>query len=111
LIFTDPNGEFIHLIIGAFIGGIVNVIVNSKNLETPWKFLTYFGIGAVAGALSAGVGMGVSSALASGGSFMGGFLGTATTYSTGFFAGAVSGAASGFSGGFLTGTSNIANSR
>jgi len=107
LIYVDENGEWVHLVIGAVIGGVVNVAANWKKIDSFGKGLAYFGIGAVAGAVGAGVGSGVSSALVSGGSFIGGFMGTATSYSTGFFAGTLSGAASGFSSSFLTGAANM----
>ena len=104
LIYTDPDGEFIHLIIGAVIGGTINWIANGA--EFSWKGLGYFGIGAGAGALSAGIGAGVNVAMA-GGSFGAGFMGTAVgVSSTGFIAGAATGAAAGFSGGFVTNSGN-----
>lgn len=54
LVYIDQNGEFIHLIVGAIIGGTVNLIVNWKNIDGNfWKGLGYFGVGAGVGALSA----------------------------------------------------------
>jgi RHS repeat-associated protein len=105
--FTDPTGEFWHLVIGAAIGGTVNLIANWKKIDGNfWKGLGYFGVGAAAGALGAGVGAGVNVAMA-GGSFGAGFMGTAIgVSSTGFIAGAATGAASGFAGGFVTNSSN-----
>jgi RHS repeat-associated protein len=105
--FTDPTGEFWHLVIGAAIGGTVNLIANwKKNDGNFWKGLGYFGVGAAAGALGAGVGAGVNVAMA-GGSFGAGFMGTAIgVSSTGFIAGAATGAASGFAGGFVTNSGN-----
>lgn len=106
--FTDPDGEFIHLIIGAIIGGTINVITNWKSIKGNfWKGVAYFGVGAAAGALSAGVGAGISSVLASG-TFSAGFLGTASAQVavSSFVNGAAIGAASGLSGGFTLGTSN-----
>lgn len=103
LIYTDPTGEFWHLIIGATIGGFVNWQTHGADLN--WEGLGYFGVGAVAGALGAGVGLGVSSALAKE-SFFGGFMGTSTLVSTGFTSGFVSGAAGGFFGGFANGFGN-----
>ncbi len=108
LIFTDPDGEFIHLIIGAIIGGDINLWINRDNIDNFWHGLGYFGVSAAAGALSAGIGAGVNVAIA-GGSFGAGFLGTAAgVSSTGFFAGAATGAATGFTNGLITGTGNAA---
>ncbi|MCL2683456.1 MAG: hypothetical protein FWE63_08290, partial [Bacteroidales bacterium] len=117
LAYIDPDGEWVHLAIGALIGGTVNVIVNWKKIDGDWgKGLAYFGIGAAAGALGAGVGAGASammgSALSSAtgtvaaGSFSAGFLGTSTVISTGFAAGFVSGVAGGATSGFLNSAGN-----
>ena len=104
--YTDPSGDFWHLVIGAFIGGMMNYAMNAENVNNFWDGLGYFGVGAFAGALGAGIGSGVNVAIA-GGSFSAGFSGTATGIaSTGFLSGALTGAASGFSGAFITGTGN-----
>jgi len=106
--FTDPDGEFWNLIIGAVIGGAVNLISNAiqGKVHNFWDGVKYFGVGALAGAVGAGIGAGVSTAIA-GGSFGAGFMGSATAVSsTGFFAGAASGAAGGGSSGFLLGMGN-----
>ena len=58
--YTDPDGEFFHLIIGAIVGGTINLIMNSSKVDNFWQGLGYFGVGAVAGALSAGIGSGWS---------------------------------------------------
>lgn len=104
--YNDPSGEFWHLILGAIIGGTMNLIMNAPNVDNFWEGLGYFGIGATAGALSAGIGSGVNVAMA-GGSFGAGFMGTAAGISsTGFIAGALTGAASGFTGAFITSAGN-----
>jgi len=106
LMYTDPSGEWIHLVIGAVIGGILNVAMNANKIDNFWQGLGYFGIGAAAGALSAGIGAGVNVAMA-GGSFAAGFAGTAAgVASTGFGAGFVTGFASGFTSSFITGAGN-----
>ena len=106
LIYKDDNGEFMHLIIGAVIGGFINSIVNARNISNFWQALGYFGVGATAGALSAGVGAGVDVAMA-GGSFGAGFMGTvAGVSSTGFVSGALAGATSGFVGGIISNSGN-----
>ncbi len=105
LSYVDESGEFIHLIIGAVIGGIMNWAMNGA--EFTWKGLGHFFVGAVAGALGAGVGAGVSSAIA-GGTFGAGFMGTtaAMTATSSFFTGVAIGASGGFSGGFVSGFGN-----
>ncbi len=106
----DEDGEFVHLIIGAVVGGVMNVISNWKTIQQKgfWTGLGYFGVGAVAGALSAGIGAGISSAMATGGTFSAGFWGTAAakTVATSFMSGAAIGASAGGSGGFVTGFGN-----
>jgi hypothetical protein len=115
--YTDPSGEFIHLIVGAIIGGFANLISNADNIEHAWQAFAYFGLGAVVGALSAGIGTGISAGIAAVSSttgatfasgFAAGFVNTAANLAmaTGFVAGAVSGAVGGAVGGFLTGFGN-----
>ncbi|MDY0078735.1 MAG: RHS repeat-associated core domain-containing protein, partial [Bacteroidales bacterium] len=108
--YTDPSGEFVHLVIGAIVGAYINVFMNKDKIDNPWQMFGYFGVGALGGALAAGVGSGVSAALAgnaaAGGGFMAGFMGTARITSTGFIAGSISGAAAGFTNGLVSGTGN-----
>ncbi|MGL5317448.1 MAG: RHS repeat-associated core domain-containing protein, partial [Bacteroidales bacterium] len=52
--FTDPNGEYIHIIVGAVVGGIVNWASNGCQFNA--KGLAHFGVGAAAGALTAAFG-------------------------------------------------------
>jgi RHS repeat-associated protein len=103
--YTDPSGEWIHILIGAVIGGVANWVVNGAQFNA--KGLAYFGVGAVAGALTAMGAGGVSSALANG-SFAAGALGTsaAAVAGSGFVSGAIVGAAGGLVGGFSTGFGN-----
>lgn len=106
LMYTDPDGEWIHLVIGAIIGGVMNVVMNFGKIDNFWEGLGYFGVGAAAGAVGAGVGSGVSSVIA-GGSFGAGFIGTAaSTATSSFFTGAAIGGAGGFSSGLVSGTGN-----
>jgi len=106
--YTDPSGEFIHLILGAAIGGIANWLANGAQFNAAG--LGHFGVGALAGGLAAGVGAGVGAVLAgnaaAGGGFAAGFVGTNTITSSGFVAGAVSGASAGFTNGLVSGTGN-----
>jgi len=53
LIYVDENGEFWHIIIGAVVGGAINVAVNWDNIGNFWQGLSYFGVGAASGALTA----------------------------------------------------------
>ena len=107
LIYTDPSGEIVHLIVGAVIGGFMNLMMNAHNIDNFWQGLGYFGIGAAAGALGAGVGAGISSAMAGTG-FGAGFVGAqgAMTASASFMSGAAIGGGAGFAGGFTTGFGN-----
>ncbi|MBC9928986.1 FG-GAP-like repeat-containing protein [Chitinophaga qingshengii] len=107
MIYSDEDGNFWHLIIGALIGGAMNLFANKDKINNFWDGLKYFGIGAAAGAIGAGVGAGVSSALA-GGSFGAGFMGTSAAMSvtSSFINGAIVGAAGGAAGGFVGGFGN-----
>jgi hypothetical protein len=105
--YTDPDGEWVHLVIGAAIGGFTNWAMNG--FEFSWKGLGYFGVGAVTGALSAGVGVGIQTASA-GASFFAGFVGSSqgisTILSVGYTSSFLNGAAAGFGAGFVGGFGN-----
>ena len=88
--YTDPDGEFWHLIIGAAIGGIANLASNWGKIDTFGEGLAYFGIGAAAGALGAATGGAAAGAIKLGG----------------FVSGAISGAVGGASSGMITGSGN-----
>ncbi|MGE0562551.1 MAG: RHS repeat-associated core domain-containing protein [Flavobacteriales bacterium] len=49
----DPDGEWIHIVIGALVGGIINTVVHWDKIQGPGDFFAAFGIGAAAGALGA----------------------------------------------------------
>jgi RHS repeat-associated protein len=51
--YTDPDGEWAHLVIGALIGGIVNLATNWSKCDGFWEYAAAFGAGAANGALSA----------------------------------------------------------
>jgi RHS repeat-associated protein len=93
--YTDPDGEFWNLIIGAAIGGVTNVAFNWNKIDNFWQGLGYFGIGAVAGLAGGYAGTAVSGA-----------MGAASSVGGAVFNGAVSGAAGGFSSGYITGAGN-----
>jgi len=105
--YTDPTGEFfIPLLVGAFVGGMANAILNNKNIHNVWDCFGYFGIGAISGAIGAGVGSGVSSSLA-GGSFTAGFMGSAAeSVASSFLTGFAIGGSAGFSAGAIAGFGN-----
>jgi RHS repeat-associated protein len=107
LVNTDPDGEFVHLIVGAVIGGLMNLMMADMNgqIGSFWDGLKYFGVGAAAGALGAGVGSGVSASLA-GSTFGAGFMGATGATGAGFISGFAAGAAGGFSSGFIAGFGN-----
>jgi RHS repeat-associated protein len=93
--YNDPDGNWVQIVIGAAIGGVVNLGVQAikGNVNTFGDGLKYFGIGALGGALASVTGGAAVGIMASMG--VGGFVG-----------GAVSGAASGFVGGFVSGAGN-----
>jgi len=101
--YTDPDGEWVHIVIGAVVGGIINWA--SHGAEFTWEGLAYFGVGAVAGGLSAAIGAGVGTAVM-GESFFTGMLAESGLSALGVISGAAVGASSGFSNGFLTGLGN-----
>ncbi|MCH2200260.1 MAG: hypothetical protein MK081_15925 [Flavobacteriales bacterium] len=105
--YTDPDGEFIHLVAGALIGGIGNLVLNSGDGDMTFaQGLGYFTVGAIAGGLSAGMGSGMSALMAKKGTFGAGFVGKATVKSVGFSSGAASGAVAGVTNGFVRGLGN-----
>jgi hypothetical protein len=74
--YTDPDGEWVHIAIGALVGGIVNGLRHRDGNGGFWKG---FAIGAVAGAVTAATG--------------GAAVGALGLASTGIVSGLVSGAA------------------
>lgn len=52
LAYTDPDGEWIHIVAGGLIGGVSNLI-NNWNTTSGWGKFAAFGIGAASGALTA----------------------------------------------------------
>jgi len=107
--YTDPSGEFWHIIIGAAIGGVANLVsgIVTHKIDNVGKGFAYFGIGALAGAASAATCGGISSAMAGTG-FAAGFTGSATaaTATSCFASGALIGGAGGAISGSVTGFGN-----
>ena len=77
--YTDENGEFWHILIGAAIGGVVNLIATWDNIDGFWQGFTAFAVGAGVGASVAATG-GASIGTIVGVSTAGG-VGTAATNS------------------------------
>jgi RHS repeat-associated protein len=83
-LYTDPDGEWIHIVIGAIIGGVVNWVAHGA--EFSWDGLAAFGIGAAGGAVIAATGgaaMGVFGTTAGAGGFIGGVIASGVGYSFG----------------------------
>ncbi|WP_238349659.1 RHS repeat-associated core domain-containing protein [Chryseobacterium cucumeris] len=100
LIYTDPNGEFAWIVVGAVIGGyLTGVKANGSWNPVKWNWGATWGkiaMGAAVGAFTGGVGAAVGSAsLAAAGAYgiQGGLLGGAIAGASG---GAVAGAINGF---------------
>ncbi len=57
IIVTDPDGEWVHIVIGAVVGGVVNVVSNCWSGDCDLvDGLAYFAVGAGAGAVTAATG-------------------------------------------------------
>jgi RHS repeat-associated protein len=93
LVYTDKDGEFWHIVIGAAVGGVTNWLTNGAKFN--WKGLGYFGVGAAAGAAGGWAGGAVS-----------GVLGTASTFGEALANEVASGGTAGFSSGSIGGAGN-----
>jgi RHS repeat-associated protein len=60
--YTDEDGEWIHIVIGAALGGIGNLIANWNNCNGFWQYVAAFGVGAITGAAVAATGGAVAAA-------------------------------------------------
>jgi len=54
--YSDENGEYIHIVIGAILGGAGNLIANWDNCDGFWEYFTSVTVGAAAGAAIAATG-------------------------------------------------------
>jgi RHS repeat-associated protein len=74
--YTDPSGEFWHIIIGAVVGGVINLGVKAYQgkINSIGDGLMAFGIGAAAGAVGAATGGSAFLAAGGGAAGAGGFL-------------------------------------
>ena len=53
VMFTDPDGEWVHIAVCALIGGTANLISQWDNIDNFWEGLASFSVGAGSGALTA----------------------------------------------------------
>ena len=85
--YNDPDGEWIHLLIGAIVGGVINIIAHRDQIDNFWDGLAAFGVGAGGGVLAAATGgavlgaFGTTAAVSAGaGGFLGGSLSAGVGY-------------------------------
>ena len=54
LVYVDQNGEFWHIVVGALVGGVINLTMNAiqGNVNSFGEGLAYFGTGALSGLAS-----------------------------------------------------------
>jgi len=86
LVYVDPDGEFIHIIVGAIIGGAVNLTVKiiQGKVDNVWDGVAAFGIGAAGGAVVAATGGAVLTATGlTASSVLGGAVSGVTGFATG----------------------------
>ncbi|MBQ2435912.1 MAG: VCBS repeat-containing protein [Bacteroidaceae bacterium] len=65
--YVDPDGEWVHIVIGAVIGGAINVWANQDACDGIGQVMAAFGAGALAGGLTAATGGATSGLLATAG--------------------------------------------
>ncbi|TAE39864.1 MAG: hypothetical protein EAZ70_04770 [Runella slithyformis] len=107
---TDPDGQWVHIAIGAAIGGLVNLGVKAYQgkIRSFKDGAVAFGIGAVAGGITAATG-GAGAVYASTGSFAGAFSSAAVAVSsTGVLGGAIAGTVGSAFGSGIQGVGNAA---
>ena len=99
----DPDGNWVHIVIGAAIGGLVNGFLH---IDQPGGFWKGFAIGAVAGAVTAATG-GLAAGYAATGTAAGAWAGATTgAFSSGVIGGAISGSTGAILGSPLLGWGN-----
>lgn len=99
--YTDPDGEWVQIAIGAVIGGTVGYFSGRKAGLRGGDLITYTLAGATIGAISGGISAGVSSA--AGTALTSTASSTIFSSGTGFAYGAATGFAGGAAGGFAGG--------
>nr|WP_299067259.1 DUF6443 domain-containing protein [uncultured Allomuricauda sp.] len=53
IVMLDPDGEWVHILAGALIGGTINLISNWDNIDNFWEGAAAFGSGALVGGATA----------------------------------------------------------
>jgi hypothetical protein len=87
--YNDPDGEWIHILVGAIIGGVINTAVHWNQIDNFWDGVKAFGVGAGGGALVAATGgaaltaLGGGAAAVGGGGFIAGGLSAGVGYTYG----------------------------
>lgn len=113
LLYYDEDGEFLltALIVGAVIGGVINVAVHWKDINAAgggwssfWKGASYFAVGGIAGA--AGTTAGIAVATIGAGGIAAATSATYAAASMGVVPGVMSGMASGAANGLVLGFGN-----
>ncbi len=56
LVYTDPDGELVHIVIGAVVGGVINLATNWNNCDGLWEYAAAFGTGTGSGAIGGAAG-------------------------------------------------------
>ena len=56
VMYTDPDGEWVHILVGLIVGGAINLAANWDNCQGFWQHFTAFAVGAGSGALVAATG-------------------------------------------------------
>ena len=90
--YYEEDGHIWHIVIGAVVGGVVNLATNWNNVDNFWEGLAAFGVGAGAGALTTTTGGATAGFFATTGAAIG--------------AAAVGGAATGFTNNVIAQTGN-----
>ena len=68
IIMMDPDGEWVHIVAGALIGGAINLASNWDNIDNFWEGAAAFGSGALVGGATAACGpCGAGTLIAAGG--------------------------------------------
>jgi hypothetical protein len=108
--YTDPDGEWVHIVVGAAVGGVINLATNNLIAQTGKNFsgsvdggqlLLNMGIGGVSGIAGYGAGQWAGNHL--GGVVLNGMQVSANSALGGAVTGAIGGAAGGYAGGFTGG--------
>jgi hypothetical protein len=86
--YTDPTGEWVWIVVGAVVGGVINVVAHWDQIDNFGEGLATFGVGAAGGALMAATG-GAAAGVFGAGVGAGGFVGGAVAAGVGYSYGTV----------------------